>query len=289
MTTPTIISTNSLSFFDINQRVSALLPKPSRKFLAEGDSWFSLFLNRRDPLKGTNLLWHIDTPSKAVIIDSSLSGDTLANMTGPTESRFFKEILETRFGYKFDAILLSGGGNDVIDRLNDVLVRPAKKNYSVQDCLNPQSCANLLKSLEKSLLELISIRDRSRANRATPIISHSYDYITPRDLPWEFAIIRLGPWAWPTLRLHGINDPVVQKGITDFLLSAWAERLKAIAQKADLFFVADTLGTLKPAAADDLTPKGDWHDEIHPSSSGLKKLANAPNGINAVLKRVLAG
>lgn len=287
MTVPTIISTNALSYFEINQRVSALLPTPQKKFLAEGDSWFSLFLNRRDPLKGTNLLWHIDTPWEAVIIDSSLSGDTLANMTGPTESRFFNDIPETRFGYKFDAILLSGGGNDVIDRLNDVLVRPTSKNYAVEDCLNPQSCANLFAALEKSLLELIAIRDRSKTNRTTPIISHSYDYITPRDLPWEFAIIRRGPWAWPTLRLYGIDDSAVQKGITDFLLSSWAERLKAIAQKADLFFVADTLGTLKSASPDDLTPKGDWHDEIHPSPGDFKKLANATDGVNAVLKRVL--
>lgn len=38
-----------------------------------------------------------------------------------------------------------------------------------------------------------------------------------------------------------------------------------------------------------LVPKSDWHDEIHPNSRGFKKLANAPNGINAILKRVLTG
>ncbi len=266
------------SYASILSEYQALIMPPQRRILAVGDSWFSLFLNKPAFALGSNLLWHVDTPQAAVIFNLALTGNRLADMIAQPQLRTYKEILEERFGYAYDCILLSGGGNDVLARMGEVLVPPQLPGYGLSDCVDEIALDGLLGELQSALLQWVALRDASRANANTPIIIHTYDYITPRNLPYEFFVITAGPWAYKSLHAAGILDPAVQKQITDYLLERWALRLADLqAAGADgiaipNFHIAPTLGTLAPASHTWLHPRDDWHDEIHPTPQGFEKL-----------------
>jgi len=267
------------SYTSILNEYQALIMPPQRKILAVGDSWFSLFLNKPAFTLGSNLLWHVDTPEAAVIFNLALTGNRLGDMIAQPQLRIYKDILEARYGYQYDCILFSGGGNDVLARMGEVLVAPSGPNYDYANCIDDVKVDALLSELQNDLLRWIALRDSSQANGSTPIIIHTYDYITPRNLPYEFFVISSGPWAYKSLQAAGIFDVAVQKQITDYLLERWALRLTDLQEAGadgiviQNFHIATTLGTLAPASETWLQPKDDWHDEIHPTPQGYAKLA----------------
>ena len=266
------------SYTSIFDEYQALIMPPQRRILAVGDSWFSLFLNKPSFALGSNLLWHVDTPQAAVIFNLALTGNRLSDMVAPPQLSTYKDMLEERHGYIYDCILFSGGGNDVLARMGDVLVSPQLPGYGLVDCIDEAALDTLLRELQNDLLRWIALRDASRANKHTPIVIHTYDYITPRNLPYEFFVITSGPWAYKALHTAGILDHAVQKQITDYLLERWALLLADLqAAGADglvipNFHIAPTLGTLAPASHGWLHPRDDWHDEIHPTPQGFEKL-----------------
>ncbi len=283
MTKAVLIHCVGKSYASIFSEYQALIIPPQRRLLAVGDSWFSLFLNKPAFTLGSNLLWHVDTAQPAAIFNLALTGNRLADMIAQPQHRVYKEILEIRHGYAFDCILFSGGGNDVLARMSEILVTPAAANYTYRDCIDETKLDALLAELQSDLLSWLALRDASSANGSTPIIIHTYDYITPRNLPYEFFVISAGPWAWAALQNAGILDVVVQQEITDYLLERWALLLTDLqAAGADNlmirnFHIAPTLGTLTPASSTSLQTKDDWHDEIHPTPQGYAKLAQHLN------------
>jgi lysophospholipase L1-like esterase len=292
MVNATIVHATGRSYTAIFDEIQALRPQPRKRILAVGDSWFSLFLNEPGFLDGSNTLWHITLPVESAIINIASTGNLLHDVVSKPQRDVLKDLLDERYGYKYDAILLSGGGNDVLDRLVEFLNPNPGADARLEDCIDDAKFDAVLDQVQNDLLKFVSMRDQSKANATTPILTHTYDYITPRDLAYKFFVISRGPWAYRSMNKVGITDPALQKKITDFVLERWALRLSDLAElgadgfKLPNFDYALTLGTLTPAAATDLTPFGDWHDEIHPTPEGYRKLAQ--EHFNPKLQSLLA-
>jgi hypothetical protein len=84
------------------------------RFLAEGDSWMD-----RSAMFHTSLLQSLAPAMDAVgdevlIINVAMFGDTMRRV-GDCARGDFRLWVNTQFNWKFDAILLSAGGNDFID------------------------------------------------------------------------------------------------------------------------------------------------------------------------------
>src|SRR5690242_4890689 len=79
------------------------------RIIAEGDSWFTL-----GAVPSSNILYNIETSRRAALVTIAFPGDTIVRMGDPGHMRQFSLYLaDPRRAYHWDAIMLSGGGNDL--------------------------------------------------------------------------------------------------------------------------------------------------------------------------------
>jgi len=224
-----------------------------KRVLTEGDSWFHL------PI-GTNIVDHIEDLTKYNILRTESSGDEILQiMSGKQKVRIRKYLSE----YKFDALLFSAGGNDIVGADMEELLRvPAgsKDDYF----LIKERVENRMKIIKCIYKELIAIRDD--LSPYTTIVVDCYDYIVPSGVPTRlFNYIRVaGPWIKPMLEAHNCTDPDVQKLIVKNLIDDFAELLKELEEENDRFVFLDTRGIVK---------EDEWQDEIHPNEKANERIA----------------
>ncbi|HNW64209.1 MAG TPA: hypothetical protein PKJ32_14465, partial [Piscinibacter sp.] len=85
------------------------------RFLAEGDSWFTV--GALNPLKNSNLLFEMRFAQTGCVINCATPGDTLSHMSELNSDPDFIDLLTGRRARVWDGLLLSCGGNDLIDAL----------------------------------------------------------------------------------------------------------------------------------------------------------------------------
>lgn len=246
------------------------------RILVEGDSWMD-----RSAMFHTSLLQKLAPKMDAagdevLIINLSRFGDTMRRM-GDCADGEFRLWITTAFAWKFDALLLSAGGNDFIDAARDPDAgRGILKNLSGapmpargRDCLDRAAVATLVDAyLAPSFAALYAEVQASR-HAGVPIFLNLYDTPVARDAPafpggrsWlHEAYVKNGipPKLWPDLTGAIFAD--VQRAVR-----GWA------AGRADLHCVPTT-GTLVAADPDARGSSGDWLNEIHPNAAGWEKLA----------------
>jgi hypothetical protein len=249
-----------------------------RVILAEGDSWFSY-----GSTKFRNLPSALALPDPTCVLNIAEPGDTLRRMHETTRNPEFYFYLRNKGGRRWDAILLSGGGNDLIDAIwneddqrSEILVRPADPALidasTLRTVINEEALAALLAYVRTNVEQIVEEgRDGSGSSRDVPLFMHTYALVQPRDAPVK--ILDKGPWLYPACRWLGIDERL-WLGLSRKLLGELAACLKSI----DLpnFFVVDTLAattTLVPAEPDTHGHSNDWENEIHPDRNGYKKLA----------------
>jgi lysophospholipase L1-like esterase len=262
-------------------------------FLAEGDSWFSIAA-----FPSSNLLFEMRFSKWTKVLSLAYPGDTLLHISDLASNGDLRQVLaEQRYAYKFTAMLLSGGGNDIIDRAKDFIL-PEKQWQS--DGSLPEHYIDSI-ALEKALHEIqlgykriVSLRDQQESlSVGAPIFVHTYDYATPRDAPADFLGVfsMIGPWLYKAFEKSGIN-PVMQQKISDLLMDSLAEKLLDLdclrpGAKHSLpnFHVIDTRNTLIRANATEEGNSNDWLNEIHPNIDGYRKIAEK---ISAAVNKILA-
>lgn len=259
-----------------DQEVYDELCRPGvKRVLAEGDSWLSIFL----PGHGNLITW-LESRHDVVVLDLSYPGDRLTDMANGRQFRLFRRLIsDERHGWPFDAMLLNGGGNDlIVGGLQRVLKKPPRSGRAqrkAEDWIDLKALDRLLDDIEGSFLSFIRARSDSTLNGECPILSWTYDFITPRDCGAQLLGVTVeGPWICPRLNEAGIESADLQKKIIDALLISYRTRLHELsADPVNALHVVDTQGTLMPASPEDLASEGDWADEIHPSARGWRKLA----------------
>jgi lysophospholipase L1-like esterase len=249
--------------------------------LAEGDSWFSL-----GGVPAGNVLLALDFRKSTLVVNIADPGDTLVkNIGDPKHMREFRRLVaDERFAYKWDFILLSGGGNDLIADAGDVLRRNPPAGGSAADCVDTQKLEKLKSKIQEHFGFIADMRDSSEANKLTPIFAHTYDYPTARNAPAQVLGLPHGKsWLFEAFTAAGI-PAALWKDLGDYLLDQLAESILALdcrrtAAPGSLpaplqkFYAINTRNVLERAAPGTVGSSGDWLNEIHPNALGNRKLA----------------
>lgn len=222
-----------------------------RLYLAEGDSWFSL-----GGFSNGNLLAAIDTRD-TLIVDCAAPGDTLRNITDCGNDTF-RLLLHPHYGAKWDAVLLSAGGNDVLGHVERLIYGGA---------------GDTLEGILRGYMRIVSA---VRAHQDCPIHCHTYDYVSPDVRGGWF---RAGPWVGNRLRALGVA-PERYQPIVDEMIDGLAQTIFSAAAKTGMI-VHDTRGTLAPVkwgrwgarVIGNMAGPGEFANEIHPNRRGYARLA----------------
>ncbi len=252
----------------------------AKRCLAQGDSWFTI--GGVPPWITTNLLSHMVFSSRACIVNCALPGKQLAHMVDTTRHRRFLQLLRGRSAHKWDVILLSGGGNDLIDaalspptaaRANRLLLTAAEWDAALPvpaRYLSAEGWTTFVAHINAVFDVFLAERDKG-INAPTPVVLHSYDVAVPRNAGAGFGI---GPWLHAAFDLYAIPlDDRVEVAVA--LLEGLRNLLKAMvaARPNANVWLVDTIGTLTRALHSDAGESGDWENEIHPTRTGSGRLA----------------
>ncbi|WP_028311310.1 SGNH/GDSL hydrolase family protein [Derxia gummosa] len=264
------------------------LDDPARlRLLCEGDSWFSV-----GALPVTsNLLMGLRFWRETLLVSLARPGDTLLNMSDLSANPQLRLLIADRkFQSKWDAILLSGGGNDLIDRADRIICKPGPgAGGSMHDYIDSAELADFRADLQAGYRAIAALRAGSK-NENTPIVTHVYDYPTPRDAPVKFFGFATpsGPWLYRALKFREVPERLWAT-ISDHLFETLASTLAELGDRRrpdaipNFHVVKATRNTLTRAALHTTGPDGDWENEIHPTPAGYDKLGQVISAELAVL------
>jgi hypothetical protein len=230
--------------------------------LAHGDSWFNYPLTGNGfPIRDTDIIAHLRNMGnpKPKILNLSHFGDATTDEMGLEKQKRLINALtapENWLSGKPDAILFSGGGNDIA---GDPFCIYLNYKDSGMLGLDADRFAGRLASMKASYLDLFLFRDRYASG--SPIFGHGYDNARPMQ-PHPPCT---GPWMKPSLEFNGWNDEEGAAILLDALtrFRTVLTDLEGSPKNYD-FTVVHTEGTLA---------KSDWANELHPYPPGFAKLA----------------
>ncbi|MBC7436448.1 MAG: hypothetical protein H7332_10305 [Bdellovibrionales bacterium] len=258
------------------------------KFLAQGDSWFSV--GAVPPGGTTSLFRELDLSASCCAVNCAHPGYVLKRMISATRDPNFTQLLAGNQAWKWDGILMSAGGNDLIDAMQvmphygnhhpmqgqpippdlRLLLRPDewKPVRGADSYLSDAGWTLFCNHLTALLHELVELRDsRQSLSRGAPLFLHGYDYLLARDAPaGPFA----GPWLYPALNAYSIPQRAWQAVGREVI-----NRFNALLRGIELpqLHVVSTPGSLTAAVPGSSGESGDWINEIHPNAEGYRKLA----------------
>jgi hypothetical protein len=236
--------------------------KRALRILAEGDSWFDY------PLpwpKGDGVIRQLEKLLGYQIANMAHFGQEVLQMMGLSiRQEIIKRLQDD--GVNYDALLFSGGGNDLVGDRLCIWLRDAPPAVPPDQMLNANAVDAALAILEAEYREMVDLRNQYSPQ--TVIFVHGYDFPPVTGKP----VCGKGPWLKPSLDYAyqhlGVPNPstsdenLVVKG----LLQKFNAMLQRVAADPTVqgFHVVATQGTLTDA---------DWQNEIHPSSAGFAKIA----------------
>lgn len=221
--------------------------------ISEGDSWFSFPIH-------ANTIDFLDEMAKHKIslLRLEASGDKALRIIGGSQKAQLARFLSL---YPVNALLFSGGCNDVVGEDLLPLLNKRQPGMTWQQCINETTTHQRFERLRSAYLDLIHLRDENRPG--CRIYIHGYDWAIPSGKGAVMWGIHVGPWMKKYLVQQGITDPGDQQEIISELLRRFNVMLDGVAQNPGVVKV-ETLGTLA---------KTEWNDELHPSRKGFQKIA----------------
>lgn len=252
----------------------------NRKILIEGDSWVS-----HPQVDNLARQFEKATELGGLILNLGVPGDNAGSVYGNSDAVFrangrqmkkLKKVLsDTQFGEKFDLIFISAAGNDVIGpEIREIPLINNKRDFPGsygRDLLNLNFFAKLDKVIKgyRRFLTMLG----TTINSTTPVITHTYAYLEPRKVGTRFFGITFNNgWIARHLEHQGVRDRDEQFEIVKEIFDRYHQHITAVqADFPSQFLVVDTRRTLLKNGV----PNTDWfHDEIHPTSKGFKKVFN---------------
>lgn len=239
----------------------ALELKKMPLFLTEGDSWFSLPIHH-------NIVDFLELGFKhGVFLRLEESGDVLSSILGKKSK---KKLLGYSGDFKFDAVLISGGGNDLVDEL-ELVSDSGAENISVDETFNILNSQDFFERMRRHYQTFAE--ELHAVDGATRIFSHTYDYprligvpmgLTLENIGLAGLIVKeIGSWIGPKIK-KALPRPNDQLQFVTLLIDTF-ERDVLARVNAPNFHYVDLRGTL--------TLDSDWNDEMHPSEDAYRKLA----------------
>ncbi len=231
--------------------------------LAEGDSWFDYPLTGSNPLLPSGVVAQLPAvlAPDPVVLSLAHYGDTTTEMLGVDQRRrLIAALIDPAHG-TFDALLFSGGGNDIAGAQFRLWLHDANAGGGA---VNLVALDHVLGVIMAAYEDLVALRDQHRAT--LPIFLHAYDFA----LPTGTGVCGIGPWLRPSLEdrgwmAHG-DTPARGAPIVRDMLSRFRDRLAAFANSQRHVVLVETQGLLD---ADE------WANELHPTPAGFRKVAEA--------------
>lgn len=248
----------------------------SQRIIAEGDSWFTIGgLQLKNPWF-SNILYTLRFQKQTLILNLAEPGDTIKHISTIPKNHHLKFAIEKHPQKPWDAILMSAGGNDLIDKVHTLVLnrleRAGKTINGPEDYCNLIAVDNFLNNIENHYRRLAGIR----GVHDIPMVIHTYDYPTPNNSPSRFfGVGLLGPWLHPCMMNADIpkND---WAPLSDYLFNRLADHLLTLADgpnKIHNFHVIETRNTISRAKKNQTGESEDWLNEIHPNKNGYKKIS----------------
>jgi hypothetical protein len=249
---------------------AAPAPQPLQIF-AEGDSWFDYPI----PLFGGGIIPRLERLLGVPILNLAKAGDEVRFMLGVDERKILVKQLTDGCpaGGPWDALLFSGGGNDIVANPMALWVRDFNSSLPAKDLIHQSRFESALALVRAGYEDLIAVRDA--ASPGTHLIFHGYDFAIPDGR----GVCFMGPWLKPTfdLRKFPVASPR-RREVVKAMLEQFAALLKTLEANKRVTFI-NGQGTLAPNPSS-------WHNELHPSKDGFNKFAAV---FHAKLKTLFPG
>jgi hypothetical protein len=261
------------------------------RFLAQGDSWFSI--GAMPPWATSSILMQVQLGFEASAINCAYPGRELACMVDWKGESGFSRLMAGRFACKWDGILLSGGGNDLIAAVGvlpvhqdgspvprdlRLLLNPAEwgpVGGGAGRYLSDTGWTTFASHLRPQFDDVVALRDGG-INKGVPLFCHTYAYPMPRNAPAS-ELLHVGPWLYPSLVAYKI-PPADWLAVATELIDRLAALLRQIVDGLNTpndrgIYLIETHRALNPGQQDATGPSNDWENEIHPTPGGYRKLA----------------
>ncbi len=253
------------------------------RFLAEGDSWFSI--GTLNPAKNSNLLFEMVFSQWAGAVNCASPGDTLGHMCEMNGDPDFTDLLVGRRARIWDALLVSCGGNDLIDAFGArgdgvppdkrLLLNQAEwggAELGPARYLSDAGWQTFCSYMRANLDHMVGLRDEG-PSKGVPLFLHGYAYPTPRPAG---AGMKFGPWLYPALVAYGVPvDAYIP--LAQLLIARFAELMSGCAANTarypNVHFFDSRQVAVEPAALGSTGESGDWVNEIHLGWRGYEKIA----------------
>lgn len=249
-----------------------------RRCLAQGDSWFSI--GAIPPTQTTRVIAELRLTRSTVIVNCARPREVLRLMADTTSHVDFIRLLSGTIALRWDAILLSGGGNDLIAAAKSppsselplrLLRTPSERGSQVTsaaDYISEPGWKTFENHIRQVFALVIEARD-SGVNSGVPLVWHNYARVMPTRVSGGAG----GPWLRPSLVNYGV-PPSDFLAVSDELTGRLADLIDDIATSTPggTVHVADSRSAgLVLADPDADGESGDWHNEIHPTKEGYRK------------------
>jgi hypothetical protein len=244
-------------------------PERLRVF-AQGDSWLALPGGLWD---GMSVVEHLNSKSWVAskdggaplnVLSVALPGKTLENMAGDSNLHYALTYLQLRsqqtgVPYGFDAIMVSGGGNDFLQNPRALIAGDGNGDGHVRVDMVTAGIERV-KAAWQNLFNVL-------APWNVPILSHGYGPIIPttKASPIRIPFKTIGPWVGPYLLTELGIPPLRARALVAEALDYFNTALQGIAGLT--YF--DVRAVVAAVAATD------WHDEIHFLEPGWDALSSA--------------
>ena len=250
------------------RRALAALPPPTGILVAEGDSWFDYPFN--------DVLSMLEEEHGFDIESVSHKGDTVEDMAYSGEQfADFSKLLEKllKQGRVPDAILLSGGGNDIAgDEFATLLNHAASGLPPLNDDVVRGVIDVRVRNAYAFLIGGLTEIARRYLDRPIPILMHGYDYAIPdgRGVLGGFSFLP-GPWLRPGFHRKGHGDLATNQMTVAKLIDRFNDMLRQLSNAQEFAHVRYV--NLRNTLAGDSTYKRDWANELHPTERGFRAVA----------------
>jgi len=256
-----------------------------QRFLAQGDSWFSI--GAIPPYKTTNVLEELRLARWAVAVNCAAPGAVLRRMVDNVRAPLFVNLLRGNVAWAWSAVLVSGGGNDLIEaigsppsapRAQRLLLTPAERGVGgdAASYLSDEGWQTFSTYLGAVFNGLADLRD-SGINKPTPLLLHNYALLRPRPAS---AGAGFGPWLQPALVAFQVPEPawlaigeLLMKRLGALLRELADARVAAQPGAGPIQIIDSQSAQLVLADAGSTGASGDWANEIHPTRDGYAKVA----------------
>ena len=235
--------------------------------LADGDSWF-----KYSPSMDVIDFVRQDGNPNPQILNLAVAGDPTTATLGVSKRQDIINNLKDPENGNFDALLFSGGGDDVV---GDQFCLWVTQNDGSGNGVNAQAFSDIMGVVETAYTDLFHVCGSIQPN--CKIFFHSYDFTRPTRVGVCPDIITggylVGPWLKPSLDYRGWTNFISASGVVATVSKQFDTLMGNLEKQYSTQVVyVRTQGTLVPPNSTTDTTS-DWANELHPTEPGFEKIA----------------